>query len=521
MFPDPIFPDEEIEILFSNQSNDDDGNDDHEVDETRQEGNSVFIPFSGDSRAMSEKIRSTLSNLPYHLRSVPAMIGKLATEFKPTAPTIVNGKAVYVLLEKSVKNGEKFITARIKTFQQLPKLGGVVGGLFSLLKFFSALFLLSPSFGFFPLFFPLAPVDAGMEENWLFNYVVMPLCLLYKASTFVVMSNFATPEAKTPKSFSILTIFMSSGFGFGYYYLMLMGYIRQRPRFPVPFASVQTGLATTLVVPIFLYLFTPKKTRCVYKSFVLFLVFLSFWFALLVAMSWAALLTIKQEDTRWVVGLGLAYPILKFFCKIVVTGNLTALLGTSKWIHLNLVVNILFTATLCMIYPLISTWARFIIISACDLSIVIFRLYYGVGRINAMWTQLRQNNTRFMTTIAICISIRTELLLDLPFGSILSNGTAATADEDDDFSQPPMGSNKDRPRLQILGRDSNGDRHDVEVNMNDSDDDDDDDESIKSVQNPTTKISSDNIRGKSKPNSLKININTILMDATCIRLWTQ
>jgi hypothetical protein len=75
-----------------------------------------------------------------------------------------------------------------------------------------------------------------------------------------------------------------------------------------------------------------------------------------------------------------------------------------------------------------------------------------------------------MTTIKICLSIPLESLLELPLGSILSNGTAATADEDDDFSQLPMESNKDtssRPRHQILGGDNDGDGGD------DYDDDED------------------------------------------------
>jgi hypothetical protein len=137
-----------------------------------------------------------------------------------------------------------------------------------------------------------------------------------------------------------------------------------------------------------------------------------------------------------------------------------------------------------MVYPLITTWTRFAIISACDFFIVVFRLYYGVGRINTTWKQLRQNNNHFMTTIKICLSIPLESLLELPLGSILSNGTATTADADDDFSQLPMESNKDtssRPRHQILGGDNDGgggdDIHDVEVNMNGFDDNDDDEDS--------------------------------------------
>ncbi len=247
-----------------------------------------------------------------------------------------------------------------------------------------AVMILCPLIGEVVFFLPMNSVNTGPSENQVFIYGIMTLYQLFLQLPWVETCNFAMPQASLPIRARLGALLVGLIIAKVIDLILTIGIFSYEPVFPIPFSILVTGTLGTLPAVPILYSMTPRKKRELGNFGLMFMLLVAYWLALLVVIGWAiGIQRLQGKPLQYLVLL--SYALLRFICKVIMCANVSTRLQPKRHIQLNLVVDILFTRVQVATWPFIDSPFTLIALFSSESSVVLWRYYDGVDRIQLWW----------------------------------------------------------------------------------------------------------------------------------------
>lgn len=252
------------------------------------------------------------------------------------------------------------------------------------LLFILAVMILCPLLGEVVFVLPMNSVDDGPNDNRVFIYGIMTLYQLFMQLPWVETCNFAMPQVNLPIRARLVALVVGLTIAKVVDLILTTGVVTYAPVFPIPFSILVTGsLGTLPVVPI-LYFMTTNINRKKGNFGLAFLLLVAYWIVLLVVIGWAiGIQRLQGNPLQYLVVV--SYAVLRFVCKVLICANISTRLQPQRHIQLNLVVDVLFTRVQVATWPFIDSPFTLMTLFASESSIILWRYYVGVDRIQLWW----------------------------------------------------------------------------------------------------------------------------------------
>jgi len=247
--------------------------------------------------------------------------------------------------------------------------------------------ILCPLVGEVVFFLPMNPVDQGPDQNKVFIYGIMTLYQLFMLLPWVETCNFAMPQVNIPIYARLVALFVGLTIAKLIDLVLTVGIFTYEPVFPIPFSILITGTLGTLPAVPILYIMTPQTERELGNFTLMFTLLIAYWAALLVVVGWAIGIQ-RLQGTSLQYLILFSYGVLRFICKVLICANISTRLESKRHIQLNLVVDILFTRVQVATWPFIDSPFTLMALFVSESSIVFWRYYDGVDRIQLWWSAI-------------------------------------------------------------------------------------------------------------------------------------
>eukprot|EP00978_Attheya_sp_CCMP212_P015060 scaffold38709_cov56-Attheya_sp.AAC.2 len=249
---------------------------------------------------------------------------------------------------------------------------------------------------------PLNPVDAGVNSNRIFLYVVVPLLSALGMAPWVQTFDILISHSSIPLKAKIISVLSGSSF------LVLLNAIISEKWgfnvFPLPFTSLALGIPSLLVTLLVLFFMTPtwrdKEFRMQFLKVVLASVV--FMISTILALLWAALVR-KLQGNSWQWICSIVYVLLKTVCAGVYITTITSLCPDDYTI-VAMKIEIVFSRVQVAVYPYVDNYrTSFIPVLASVISFA--GSYYGiVDRFLIMIDMMMKNQDYFKTLKALWLA---------------------------------------------------------------------------------------------------------------------
>jgi hypothetical protein len=343
-------------------------------------------------------VRQMASDFPEHVRTVPFTIANIAADLPSTIAnlvielpsTIMMAATVLPATIVSMKEGveetlETIVQVSSDVAREVVELPHRASFEWKQLIWVLCLLVFAPVLIFGVVFFiPLNSVNEGIQGNRRFLYGTMTFYQILTIVPWIETCNFAMPQVGIPVKARIFTLIFAIIVLKLYDAAMAEG-LFHRHIFPLPFSILVSGmLAVWGVVPA-LYLMTPNRKNFQFRRMqnVLF----AYWASLLMVIGWAVGVQ-RLSGSMWQSAFTFLYGPLRFVCKILIAAPITTTHNSKRWIHLNLVVDILFTRVQVATFPFIDGYITLLLLFSTELLTLFWRYYNGVDRLALWWNAI-------------------------------------------------------------------------------------------------------------------------------------
>ena len=338
----------------------------------------------------TDKVRNIMVTLRRWLRAAPNNTIQLFMDLPDQASNIMGSM---LLLPKKVRNSiaTGAVNCKNTLMNSISRMANSIKDLphratfqWRHLLLVLTIMILCPLLGEVVFFFPMNPVDNGPSENHVFIYGIMTFYQLGWQVPWLETCNFAMPQVDIPVRARIFALIAGLAMAKMIDLVLTLGIFTYEPIFPIPFSIIVTGTAGVLPAVPILYFMTPRRQRKMGNFGLMFLLLLAYWVALLVVIGWAiGIQRLHGKALQYLVLF--SYAFLRFICKVIICANISTRLQPKRHVQLNLVVDVLFTRVQVATWPFIDSPFTLIALFASESSVIIWRYYNGVDRIQLWW----------------------------------------------------------------------------------------------------------------------------------------
>ena len=279
-----------------------------------------------------------------------------------------------------------------------------------------------------PIFFMnLSSVNDGLSHNRGFLYGIHTIVELFTIVAFVQTCHFAIPSAEIPLKARLTAVVVGLLVGKAVIVFIAEAWWSRDvdPVFPIPFSFV---VAAVMSLPFSLWAMrrmTPKREEQeVRAKFTLcYMNMAAYMICLFVAGLWAVAFRRMQHRPMWQSIWALTYQMFQFTCKLPFMASLLMKLNGKRWIHLSLVVDVIFVSVHMATLPYYANKTSVFFSLASTLVSLIWRAYSGVDRMTIftglLWQRLTRSSSESPDVVARELGVQgTEIPLGLARASV-------------------------------------------------------------------------------------------------------